>query len=108
MRSSRFGACSAKGLTEMAERSLRIGFGRLVTWGCNLSGSLRWHWAFYSYRSPDWDGMDYELGVEKLGWKYWEAREQGKGHEQLIRRRDNPLWDVFKKEFAEKQGSVER
>ena len=67
-----------------------------------------WHWAFYSYRSPDWDGMDYELGVEKLGWKYWEAREEGKGHEQLIRRRDNPLWDVFKKEFAEKQGSVER
>lgn len=59
----------------------------------------RWHWAFYSYRSPDWDGMDYELGVEKLGWKYWEAREQGKGHEQLIRRRDNPLWDVLKKEF---------
>ena len=60
-----------------------------------------WHWAFYSYRSPDWDGMDYELGVEKLGWKYWEAREQGKGHEELIRRRDNPLWGVFKKEFAE-------
>ena len=62
----------------------------------------QWHWAFYSYRSGDWDGMDYELGVEKLGWKYWEAREQGKGHEQLIRRRDNPLWDVFKKEFARK------
>ncbi len=63
----------------------------------------RWHWAFYSYRAPDWDGMDYELGIEKLGWKYWEAREQGKGHEELIRRRDNPLWDVFKKEFEEKQ-----
>ena len=62
----------------------------------------RWHWAFYSYRSPDWDGMDYELGVEKLGWKYWQAREQGKEHEELIRRRDNPLWDVFKREFAKK------
>ncbi len=49
--------------------------------------------------------MDYELGVEKLDWKYWEAREQGKGHKGLIRRRDNPLWDVFKKEFVEKQGS---
>ena len=46
--------------------------------------------------------MDYELGVEKLGWKYWQAREEGKGHEQLIRRRDNPLWDVFKKEFVKK------
>ena len=64
-----------------------------------------WHWAFYSYQSPDWDGMDYELGVEKLGWKYWEAHEQGKGHEELVRRCDNPLWDVFKKEFVEKQRS---
>jgi len=108
MKSSRFGACSAKGLMGMVERNLKTGFGRLVTWGCNLSGSLRWHWAFYSYRSGDWDGMDYELGVEKLGWKYWEAREQGKGHEKLIRRRDNPLLGVFKKEFVEKQGSVER
>ena len=34
--------------------------------------------------------------------------EHGKGHEELIRRRDNPLWDVFKKEFVEKQESVER
>ncbi len=59
-----------------------------------------WHWAFYSYRSPDWDGMDYELGIEKLGRKYWKAREEGKEHEQLIRRRDNPLWDVFKKQFV--------
>jgi len=52
--------------------------------------------------------MDYKLGIEKLGWKYWQAREQGKGHEQLIRRRDNPLWDVLKKEFAENRdaGSV--
>jgi hypothetical protein len=57
MKSSRFGAFSAKGLMGMVERNLKIGFGR---------------------------------------------------HEKLIRRRDNPLWDVFKKEFVEKQGSVER
>ncbi len=59
----------------------------------------QWHWAFYSFRSPDWDGLDYELGTEKLGWKYWQARESGKSHEELIQRRDNPLFDVIKKEF---------
>lgn len=58
-----------------------------------------WHWAFYSFRSPDWDGMDYELGTQKLGWKYWQAREEGKHHEDLIQRGDNPLWNVFKREF---------
>ena len=102
MKSSRFGASGAKGLTEMAERTLKIGSGRLVKEVYNLSGSLHWHWAFYSYRSGDWDGMDYEPGVEKLDWKHWKAREQVKEHEQLIRRRDNPLWAVFKKEFAKK------
>jgi len=38
---------------------------------------------------------------EKLA--FWS--EQGKGHEELVRRCDNPLWDVFKKEFVEKQRS---
>lgn len=32
----------------------------------------QWHWAFYSFRPVDWDGMDYELGTEKMGWKFWQ------------------------------------
>ena len=55
-----------------------------------------WHWAFYSFRSSTWDGLDYELGTKKLGWKYWEKREAGVSHESLIERKDNPLWEVFK------------
>jgi hypothetical protein len=38
------------------------------------------HWAFYSFRES-WDGMDYELGADKLPWQYWEAIEQGKPYE---------------------------
>lgn len=60
----------------------------------------QWHWAFYSFRGADWDGLDYELGTEKLGWKYWQQREKGIDHEDLINRHDNPLWDVFKRELA--------
>ncbi len=63
----------------------------------------RWHWAFYSFRASDWDGLDYELGTEKLGWKYWQEREKGIDHEDLIKRHDNPLWDVFKGQFIKKQ-----
>ena len=66
----------------------------------------QWHWAFYSFRSSDWDGLDYELGTEKLGWKYWQAREKGVEHEILIKRHDNPLWNVFKREFAPKMVSA--
>ncbi len=58
-----------------------------------------WHWAFYSFRVPDWDGMDYELGTGTLGGKYWQAREAGQSHESLIQRRDNPLWQVLAREF---------
>lgn len=36
------------------------------------------HWAFYSFREDSWDGMDYELGSEKVNWKYWEAIEANK------------------------------
>ena len=66
----------------------------------------QWHWAFYSFRSSDWDGLDYELGTEKLGWKYWQEREKGIDHEALIQRHDNPLWDVFKREFSQNKVSA--
>ncbi len=48
------------------------------------------HWAFYSFREA-WDGMDYELGTEKLPWQYWEAIEQGKPYE--LKRGPNKLFD---------------
>lgn len=38
------------------------------------------HWAFYSFRES-WDGMDYELGAQKLPWQYWEALEAGRPYE---------------------------
>jgi hypothetical protein len=38
------------------------------------------HWAFYSFRES-WDGMDYELGADKLPWQYWEAVGHGKPYE---------------------------
>ncbi|WP_416221003.1 glycoside hydrolase family 5 protein [Pseudomonas sp. RP23018S] len=31
------------------------------------------HWAFYSFREDSWDGMDYELGTDKVPWRYWQA-----------------------------------
>ena len=61
----------------------------------------QWHWAFYSFRAPDWDGLDYELGTQKLDWRYWQERENGVDHELLIERHDNPLWEVLKRQFAE-------
>jgi len=36
------------------------------------------HWAFYSFREDAWDGMDYELGNAKVGWKYWQAVDDNK------------------------------
>lgn len=34
------------------------------------------HWAFYSFREDSWDGMDYELGRQKVPWRYWQAAEK--------------------------------
>jgi len=48
------------------------------------------HWAFYSFRE-NWDGMDYELGTEKLPWQYWEAVEQGRPYE--LKRGPNKLFE---------------
>lgn len=48
------------------------------------------HWAFYSFREA-WDGMDYELGTEKLPWQYWEAVEQGKPYP--LKRGPNKLFE---------------
>jgi endoglucanase len=61
----------------------------------DLMNQNRWHWAFYSFRSGSWDGMDYELGTLKLNWKYWQGIEAGKSHEELINRGSNPLWNTI-------------
>ncbi|MFK7822245.1 MAG: glycoside hydrolase family 5 protein [Planctomycetaceae bacterium] len=65
----------------------------------DLAENRQWHWAFYSFRSSDWDSMDYELGTEKMKWKYWKQREDGVPHNQLVKRRDNPLWQVIRSRF---------
>ncbi|MEH6414475.1 glycoside hydrolase family 5 protein [Pseudomonas sp. CGJS7] len=36
------------------------------------------HWAFYSFREDNWDGMDYELGSAKVPWAYWQAIDENK------------------------------
>jgi len=44
-----------------------------------------WHWAFYSFREDEWDGMDYELGPSGRA------------------RRDNPLWNVLSRRLNRKR-----
>ena len=59
-----------------------------------------WHWAFYGFRGDGaWGGMDYELGTEKLGWRFWDAVERGEDSESLQNRHDNPLWEVIQREL---------
>ncbi len=53
-----------------------------------------WHWAFYSFREDCWDSMDYELGKDKLPWKYWEALKQGVSLDPF--RYDNSLFHILK------------
>jgi len=64
------------------------------------------HWAFYSFREDEWDGMDYEVGTRGLGADYWAAKEAGKHPERP--RHDNPLFDVIKQEFMPTEDSSVR
>ncbi|RFB06293.1 glycosyl hydrolase [Parvularcula marina] len=41
---------------------------------------LGYHWAFYSFREYSWDGMDYELGGEKVRWTFWDSPEAQKAY----------------------------
>jgi hypothetical protein len=59
----------------------------------------QFHWAFYSFREDEWDGFDYEVGTGELGWKYWQAVEEGKHPPPP--RGDNPLFQIIKKEFKQ-------
>lgn len=62
-----------------------------------------WHWSFYSYREDVWDSMDYELGTNKIPYKYWEYSENKtlyKHYNEIYSAvKNNPIWPVFQKEF---------
>jgi endoglucanase len=58
-----------------------------------------WHWAFYAFREDVWDAMDYELGTGPVPAGYWQAIE--KGETPNVKRIDNPIWAVFKKELKQ-------
>jgi endoglucanase len=56
-----------------------------------------WHWAFYAFREDVWDAMDYELGAGPVPAGYWQAVE--KGETPTVKRVDNPIWAVIKREL---------
>lgn len=58
------------------------------------------HWAFYSFREDSWDGMDYELGSEKVNWKYWEAIDAGKP--DPVKRKATPQFEPISKRLKSK------
>lgn len=57
----------------------------------------KFHWAFYSFREDEWDGYDYELGTEGLGWKYWQAKERGEN--VPLPRKNNELFSIIRQKF---------
>jgi hypothetical protein len=57
--------------------------------------SNRLHWAFYSFREDSWDGMDYELGSEKVNWKYWEAIDANEP--DPVKRKATPEFEPIRK-----------
>ncbi len=56
------------------------------------------HWAFYSFREDSWDGMDYELGSDKVNWKYWEAIDEGEP--DPVKRQATPEFEPIRKRLA--------
>lgn len=57
------------------------------------------HWAFYSFREDAWDGMDYELGHDKVNWKFWEAID--KGEPDPVKRSATPEFEPIRKRLAD-------
>jgi len=56
------------------------------------------HWAFYSFREDNWDGMDYELGTAKVPWRYWQAIERGEP--DPLPRQATPLFEPIRHRLA--------
>lgn len=62
----------------------------------NIFNQKSWHFAFYAFREDVWDGMDYELGTQKLSWNYWQAIEHGET--PTLERKDNyPAFSIILK-----------
>lgn len=57
--------------------------------------SNKLHWAFYSFREDSWDGMDYELGSEKVNWKYWDAIDANEP--DPVKRKATPEFEPIRK-----------
>lgn len=57
------------------------------------------HWAFYSFREDAWDGMDYELGSEKVNWKYWDAIDAGLP--DPVKRKATPEFEPIRRRLAD-------
>lgn len=53
------------------------------------------HFAFYAFRQDVGEGMDYELGDQKLTWRYWKAIEN-KTVPVLNRKDSYPAFTVLK------------
>lgn len=52
-----------------------------------------WHRAFYSFREDEWDGMNYELGAERIRMDLREALQAGAS--PPADRAGNPLWKAL-------------
>ncbi|WP_423144748.1 glycoside hydrolase family 5 protein [Pseudomonas chlororaphis] len=59
------------------------------------------HWAFYSFREDSWDGMDYELGKEKVPWPYWKAIDDNRP--DPIKRHATPEFEPISKRLGNNQ-----
>ncbi|MDX5462501.1 MAG: hypothetical protein O7157_03000 [Wolbachia endosymbiont of Tetragnatha montana] len=64
----------------------------------SIFNEYNWHFAVYSFREDVWDGMDYELGSEKLSWKDWQAIEEGTMKKNYLP--DNPIFKVLREEWS--------
>jgi hypothetical protein len=62
-------------------------------------GEGKVHWAFYSFREDSWDGMDYELGSDKVNWKYWEAIDANQP--DPVKRKPTPEFEPIRRRLAD-------
>ncbi|WP_264375181.1 MULTISPECIES: glycoside hydrolase family 5 protein [unclassified Wolbachia] len=64
----------------------------------SIFNEYNWHFAVYGFREDVWDGMDYELGNEKLSWKDWQAIEKGTMKKNYLP--DNPIFKVLREGWS--------
>jgi endoglucanase len=64
----------------------------------SIFNEYNWHFAVYGFREDEWDGMDYELGSEKLPWKDWQAIQEGRMKKNYLP--DNPIFKVLREEWS--------